>query len=51
MKMIPMADDLFGFEEIDYFRLKVVTDSDGNPVEVHGLYDNGEVDISKKSEA
>jgi len=50
MKMIPMAEDLFGFEKLEYFRLKVVTDSDRNPVELHGLYDNGRVDISKRSE-
>ena len=50
MKMVPMAEDLFGLENLEYFRIKVITDSNGNPVELHGLYDNGQVDISKKTE-
>jgi len=48
-KMIPMSDDTFMFEEIDYFRLKFVTDEDGNPTEVNGLYKGGYVDISVRS--
>jgi len=48
-KMIPMANDLFMFKDIDYFRIKVITDDSGNPTELNGLYDNGHVDISPKS--
>ncbi|MBU1318727.1 MAG: S41 family peptidase [candidate division Zixibacteria bacterium] len=48
-KMIPMANDLFMFKEIDYFRIKVIRDDSGNPTELNGLYDNGHVDISPKS--
>lgn len=48
-KMIPMANDLFMFEEIDYFRIKVILDDNGNPTELNGLYDSGYVDISPKS--
>ena len=50
MKMIPMADDLFRFEELDYFRLKIITDEKGKAVEVNGLYDNGYVDKSPRSD-
>ncbi len=48
-KMIPMSDDLFMFEEIDYFRLKVIVDESGAPVELNGLYDNGHIDVSPRS--
>jgi len=49
-RMLPMAEDLFRFDEIDYFRLKVITDDKGRPVELQGRYDNGHVDHSPKSE-
>ncbi len=48
-RMIPMAADLFRFEELDYFRLQVVTDGEGNPTELRGLYDNGHTDASVRS--
>jgi hypothetical protein len=48
-RMIPMSEDTFMFEEIDYFRLQVMLDEDGNPTEVHGLYDNGNVDVSVRT--
>jgi hypothetical protein len=47
-KMIPMADDLFMFKDLDYFRIKVITDSDGNATELRGLYDNGYTDTSPR---
>lgn len=48
-KMIPMADDLFRFDEIEYFRLKVITDESGNPTELNGIYQGGYTDRSVKS--
>lgn len=48
MKMIPMTESLFRFEELDYFRLKVVVE-DGKPVAVEGQYDNGRTDRNPKS--
>ncbi len=48
MKMIPMAEDLFCFEDIDYFRLKVNVDEDGLPVELVGLYAGGHTDVSPR---
>jgi len=47
--MTPMSDDTFCFDDIDYFRLKVITDDSGNPIEVHGLYRQGHTDISVRS--
>ena len=41
--MIPMTEHLFMFEDIPYFRLKVI--KDGDHVEaLMGLYDNGRTD-------
>lgn len=41
--MVPMADDLFRFEEVPYFRLKILREGE-NAVGVKGLYDNGRTD-------
>jgi len=48
-QMTPMSEDTFMFKDIDYFRLKFVKDSDGKITEVNGLYDNGDVDKSVRS--
>lgn len=48
-RMIPMAEDLFRFEEIGDFRLKVIKGGDGNPTALLGVYMNGQTDISPKS--
>jgi len=48
MKMIPMGEDLFMFNEIDYFHLQIIT-KDGKAVGVKGLYDSGRSDENKKS--
>jgi len=48
IKMIPFTEDQFKFKEVDYFRLKFERDVTGNIVEIQGLFDNGQVDISKK---
>jgi hypothetical protein len=48
MRMIPMAENLFCFEDIYYFRLKVNLDDDGNPVELVGLYAGGHTDSSPR---
>jgi hypothetical protein len=45
-RMIPMARDLFMFDEIDYFRIKVITDEKGIGIELNGLYRGGHVDKS-----
>jgi len=48
MKMIPMAEDLFMFEEIGYFRLKVIVEK-GKAVAVEGHYTGGRTDRNERS--
>jgi hypothetical protein len=38
MRMIPLTDRLFRFEEIDYFHLEVDLDTAGNPLGLIGRY-------------
>ncbi|MEO8512948.1 MAG: S41 family peptidase [Ignavibacteria bacterium] len=47
--MIPMTDDTFMFKDLDYFRLKFIKDALGNAIEVNGLYDDGSIDRSKRT--
>lgn len=47
-KMIPMTETMFWFEDLDYFRLSVELDDNGNPVALIGNYDNGRTDRSPK---
>ncbi|MBD3401393.1 hypothetical protein GF420_00750 [candidate division GN15 bacterium] len=49
MKAQPMSETLFWFDEVDFFRLEVVTDMSGNPIRLVGHYDNGHTDESPKS--
>ncbi len=46
--MIPMGDDLFMFEELPYFRLRMVREG-GQPAAVEGIYDNGQRDRHERS--
>jgi hypothetical protein len=48
-EMIPMSENTFIFKDIDYFRLRVDADDNGNIVSVTGLYDDGHTDVSPKS--
>ena len=47
-RMIPLANDLFMFKEIDYFRIKIIKE-DGAVKGVIGMYDNGVTDKNLKS--
>lgn len=47
MKMIPMKEDVFRFDEIQYFRLKFIREN-GKIVAVEGMYDNGNTDKNEK---
>lgn len=49
MKMIPIKEDLFMFNEIDYFRLKIIIEN-GKAVAVEGMYDSGRTDRNDKSQ-
>jgi retinol-binding protein 3 len=48
MKMIPMKEDMFMFDDIDYFRVKFIRDGD-KIVALEGNYDNGTTDRNDKS--
>ena len=47
-KMIPITENVFGFDDLDYFRLKVIME-DGKAVAVEGMYDNGRTDRNERS--
>ncbi|HPE57265.1 MAG TPA: S41 family peptidase [Bacteroidales bacterium] len=47
MKMIPMKEDVFYFDELQYFRLKFIREN-GKIVAVEGMYDNGNTDKNEK---
>jgi len=47
--MTPISDDTFMFKDIDYFRLRIDKDANGNVSGVTGLYDNGDKDNSPKT--
>ena len=49
MRAIPLTETLFGFSEIDYFRIEVVLDPSGRPLKLIGHYDNGDTDESPRS--
>ncbi len=49
MQAIPMADRLFRFEEIEYFRLEVVLDDSGSPTKLIGHYEGGRTDESPRT--
>jgi hypothetical protein len=48
-QMTPISQDTFMFKDLDYFRLKFVKDPNGNVTEVNGLYDDGNIDKSVKT--
>jgi hypothetical protein len=47
-KMIPMNETTFMFEEVPYFRLKVILEK-GKAVAVEGMYDNGRTDRHERT--
>lgn len=49
-QMTAMTEDTFMFRDIDYFRIKFLKDSNGKVTEVNGLYDNGDVDKSQRTD-
>jgi len=47
MKMTAMNENTFMLDELNYFRLKFI--KEGKKITaLHGLYDDGQIDISKK---
>lgn len=51
MVMTPLSEKLFMFDDIDYFRLEVVTDPTGRPEKLVGHYDNGRTDQSLRTDS
>jgi hypothetical protein len=49
-RMYPLSDTVFVFDELDFFRLEVVVGDDGAPTMLRGHYDNGNVDVTEKTE-
>ncbi len=49
-KLIPMGEDTFIVEGLDYFRIKFNRDNSGKVIEFIGLYDNGTTDSNKRSD-
>jgi hypothetical protein len=49
-EMIPMAENMFRINEVPYFRIKFNKDSGGKVTEFIGLYDNGYIDKSVRTE-
>ena len=47
-KMIPMAKDLFGFNDLDYFRARFERDETGIIIKYVGVYDSGHTDENLK---
>jgi C-terminal processing protease CtpA/Prc len=50
IKMIPMSDDTFMFDELEFFRIEVETDTAGNPTCLVGHYANGFTDRTPRSD-
>ena len=49
-RMIPVSDNLFCFEEYDFFKLQIETNDSGEPVALIGIYNNGRTDRSPRDE-
>jgi hypothetical protein len=48
MKMIPITETVFGFKELEYFRLEILME-EGEAVAVRGLYEGGRTDMNERS--
>jgi C-terminal processing protease CtpA/Prc len=49
MRLVPMTANTFMFDEIDFFKLEVVTDQSGNPEALVGHYSDGHTDRSPRT--
>lgn len=48
-KMMPIRDDLFILQGLDYFRIKFKKNKNGKVIELIGLYKNGSISPSKRT--
>jgi len=44
-----LKENLFAVESLDYFRIEMIMDEQGNVSELVGLYDDGRKEPSRKS--
>ncbi len=49
MRLLPLSDQLFQPESLDYFRVQFVKDAKGNVEKIIGLYDSGQTDESPRT--
>ncbi len=49
-RLIPLKENLFALENLDYFRIEITIDKEGNATELVGLYDDGTKDPSKRTD-
>jgi len=49
-EVIPMAENMFALKDLPYFRITFNKDSEGNPTEFIGLYDDGHSDKSVRTD-
>ena len=48
-RLIPLKENLFALEDLDYFRIEIKLDKKGNVTELVGIYDDGRKHVSKKT--
>jgi len=48
-RLIPLKENLFAVESLDYFRIEMTTDEKGDVTALVGLYDDGRKDPSKRT--
>ncbi len=49
-ELVPLKENLFAVQDLDYFRIEIKTDKKGNATELVGIYDDGRKDPSKRTE-
>lgn len=49
-RLIPLKEQLFSLEGIDFFRVEFITDESGRATRLVGLYDMGMTDISERTQ-
>jgi len=48
-RLVPLKENLFALEDLDYFRIEISIDKKGNVTELVGVYEDGRRDVSKKT--
>jgi hypothetical protein len=48
-RLIPMGEDMFMLDGLDYFRIQFERDDNGDVVRIVGMYDNGQQDMHERS--